>query len=114
MEFEMPNEITNFDEISFHDSGINKVIEDIDTADITYEIDYPVDWGNNKYEKRQLVFRNTINYEINEIPFGSKKQILDITELEGIKTDNILRRQIKIETNAGYRKLYCTRIEFTK
>ena len=104
----------NLQAISFHDSVIHKVIEDINTSDITYEIEFLVDWDKNIFENRKLIFRDTLNYEIKEIPFGSTKQILDIKELYEIKMNNIIRKYLIIETNAGDRYLYCTKIELIK
>ena len=42
--------------IHFHDTQILRVIEDCVTSTLTMEVEYPVDWERDVFEKRLLVF----------------------------------------------------------
>lgn len=98
----------DFKEHSFHDSLIKSVVENSKLNEFILCIDWLKDWENNKFIEANLVFENVLNYEVHEIPFEGNPTILDIYE-SGSRIDyGIKRLQIKIETNAGYRTLYCT------
>jgi hypothetical protein len=92
--------------IHFHDTRIVKVIEDPETDTITMEVIYPVDWGNNIFEKRRLVFDDVINYHVTEIPFQGSPTILD----GKIISEDGRRTRIRLETNAGQRELSCAAV----
>ncbi len=104
---------------SFHDSVILKVTEHPADQALSFLIDFPVDWDNNIFEKRNLRFNYVIAYSINEIPFGQNPTIMDIEEHGSIATDfgsgiNAQRNLITIVTNAGKRTLQYTTVELTK
>ena len=98
-------------EISFHDSQILKVTENLDTQSLDFHLDFPVDWANNIFEEKVLRFENVTFYSREEIPFGNLPTILNIIDLGETKKDLttqgnpwiVIRKNIKIETNAGNR-----------
>jgi hypothetical protein len=97
-------------EIHFHDTKILKVIEDTQTDTFTMEVIYPVDWENNQFEKRRLIFEDAIDYKISEIPFVGSPTILDAN----IISKDGRRSRIRLETNAGYRELSCVSVQLAK
>jgi hypothetical protein len=90
--------------IHFHDTQILKVIEDLGNHVLTMEVDYPVDWNNNEFERRRLVFENALNYQVTEIAFHGLPTILDAKVL--FEEDE--RTRIRLETNAGHRDISCS------
>ncbi|MEI9961945.1 MAG: hypothetical protein WDM76_12675 [Limisphaerales bacterium] len=96
--------------IHFHDTQILKVIEDTQTDTFTMEVEYPVDWENNQFEKRRLIFMDAIDYKISEISFQGSLTILDAKIIS--KDDR--RSRIRLETNAGYRELSCTSVQLSE
>src|SRR5690349_17427910 len=92
--------------IHFHDTQIRRVIEDSESGTLTMEVEYPVDWDNNVFEKRCLVFENVHSYRIFEIPFHGCPTILDaaVTGTDGRWSN------LQLETNAGHRTLSCTAV----
>lgn len=89
--------------IHFHDTRILRVIEDPATDTLTMSVSYPVDWEQNRFEPRRLVFVDSHNYQVFEIPFAGCPAILDA---EVISTDGRWSR-VRLETNAGYREISC-------
>lgn len=106
-----------FDEISFHDSQILKVIENPNGQILEFIIDFPINWEENIFAHKVLKFENVIFYNVEEIPFSGLPTILNIVNLGEVKKDfgsernewNTSRNKIKIETNSGNRI-----IEFTE
>jgi hypothetical protein len=102
-----------------HDARIIKVIENTNSDTLDFILDYPVDWENNKFEKKILRFNDSLNYEIKEIPFSGSPSILeykDYGELhyfigEGKNKIEIKRRKIELITNAGNRKIEYNSLE---
>jgi len=92
--------------IHFHDTKILKVIEDTENDLLTMEVIYPVDWDNNEFEKRKLIFENVLNYQVNEIDFRGSPTILG----PEILTQDERRTRIRLETTAGHRDLSCSAI----
>jgi len=100
-----------FNEISFHDSKILKVTENLDGQIIDFFIDFPTDWENNIFEQKILRFENVTFYSLEEIPFVGLPTILDIINLEQTSHDYsalqdnffVIRNKVKIETNSGSR-----------
>jgi hypothetical protein len=93
--------------IHFHDTKILKVIEDTGDDLLTMVVDYPVDWNNNVFEKKRLVFENVLNFQVSEIAFHGSPTILDVKVLQ----EDEWGTRIRLETNAGYRDLSCTAIK---
>jgi hypothetical protein len=98
----------NIDDWSFHDSVILEVIENTKELSIEILLDFPVDWGNNVFEKRTLKFNGVVTYQVNEIPFVGQQTILNIIKLE-LNERKLDSQSIQIQTNAGNRL-----IEFDK
>ena len=96
--------------IHFHDTRILKVIEDTQSDVLTMEVNYPVDWNNNEFEKRRLVFENILNYQVHEIAFHGSPTILDAKVLQ----EESRRTRIRLETNAGHRDLSCSVVKLTE
>lgn len=98
------------DEISWHDSIINRVIETPATSELVMEVDYPVDWENNVFEPRSIIFTDPLDYHIQEGPFLGNPTILDAT----IELTPDGYRRIVLETNAGQRSLRFSNLEIRK
>jgi hypothetical protein len=102
-----------------HDSEIICVKEDTLSNIIDFEINYPIDWNSNTFEKKTLRFHNCLNYMIKEIPFASRPHILDLKDYgeinysigEGRNKIDVKRRMIELITNAGSRILEFERLE---
>jgi hypothetical protein len=97
----------NIDEIYWHDSMIHKIVEDSEKDTLSFEVDYPTDWENQKWEKRTIRFFDVLNYEVHEGAYYGCPIILDAS----IIGEKDSRQIIRIETNAGYRKLAFKSIE---
>jgi len=93
--------------IHFHDTEILRVIEDTATDILTMEVDYPVDWQNNKFEKRLLIFNNVLNYQVFEGPFHGCPTILEVSVVDTTGD----RSRLRLETTAGYRELTCSAVK---
>ena len=92
--------------IHFHDTHILRVIEDCVADTLTMEVEYPVDWERNIFEKRLLVFDDVHGYQVFDGPFGGCPTILDASILD---TDGRWSR-LRLDTNAGRRELSCTAV----
>ena len=104
----------NINNLNIHDSVLRTVEEVTSSDTLIFNIDYLEDWENNKFIKAQIIFENFINYEIHEGPFAGKPTILKINEIGSREDHKVIRKQIKIETNAGYRILYCKNVKLIK
>ena len=96
--------------IHFHDTGIIRVIEETGTDTLTMEVDYPVDWENNQFEKRKIIFEDILDYSVTEGPFQGSPTILDAK----IISDDGRRARILLETNAGQREISCSAVRLVK
>lgn len=96
-----------FDEIWFHDSEIHRVVENAESDEVGFEVMYPIDWENNKFAERTIVFKDVLDCTVAEGPFSGKPTILLVTQTGEEKDRGIL----KIETNAGDRTLLCKGIQ---
>ena len=102
----------NINDYSFHDSTIHAVSEAASDGQIVdYIIDFPIDWDNNRFEKRTLRFVDVITHFIEEIPFSGRPCILEVVNHRGVqKTIGLGRNEIIVQaqklemiTNAGKR-----------
>ena len=89
------------EDIHFHDCVLLRVVEAPETDELIMDVEYPVDWDNELYEPRSIVFTEVLNYEVHEGPFQGAPTILDYSL---ISSDSAGSR-IRLETNAGYRLL---------
>ena len=89
------------DDIHIHDSVILGVIEDTETDVLTFELSYPTDWDNDVYERRNLKFIDVLNYRVCEGSFIGSPTMLSYS-VEALDSGHT---RVKLETNAGYRKL---------
>jgi hypothetical protein len=101
----------NLSEISFHDSELIKVIENTKTDDLIFNVDWPKDWENSVFVNANLIFEHVLNYEVHEGPFVGSPTILEVNVIGEQLFNNVKRIKIKIETNAGYRSLFCTNMK---
>lgn len=83
-----------FDEISFHDSQILKVIENSNGQILEFIINFPSNWEENIFEHKVLKFEGVIFYNVEEIPFSGLPTILNIVSLGEIEKDfSTIKRQ---------------------
>ena len=83
------------------------MIELPETHELHFEVSYPVDWENNVFEPRAIVFFNVLNYRVEEGPFSGAPTLLDAYD-NG--TDGAYR-SVTLQTNAGTRSLLFKRVE---
>jgi len=102
------------DNLFIHDSLIKSVIENPKLDEIVFIIDWPGENLEPVFIEAKLIFENVLNYEVHEGPFDGEPTILELIE-DGKRVDyNIERIQIRIETTAGYRSLYCTNVKLIR
>jgi hypothetical protein len=95
------------DDTHFHDTKIHRVIEDARSKTLTMEVSYPVDWDQNVFEKRLLVFEDVHHYQVLEWErFLGEPTIM---EVEVLCSDDRWSR-LRVSTNAGYRELSCASV----
>ncbi len=100
-------------------SSIEEVIENPRLQSLKIKIMFPVDFANNIYEERFLIFKKVIYYSVDEIiiPLGRIPMIHCINHLgktkkyksDGPKGEKmeIIRNKIEIQTNIGKRIIEC-------
>jgi hypothetical protein len=86
---------------------LNRVVELPDSDELHFEVSYPVDWENNVFEPRAIVFIDVLNYRVDEGPFAGAPTLLDAYDngTEGA------HRSVTLQTNAGTRSLLFKRVE---
>jgi hypothetical protein len=94
-------------DIHFHDSQLVRVTEIAESHELHFEVDYPVDWENNVFERRVIVFFDVLNYRVEEIPFGGAPTLLN-AEQGGSGGEY---RSVTLQTNAGTRSLLFKEVE---
>ena len=68
----------NIDHINWHDSTIRRVIETPGDGTVAFDVRYPVDWVNNVFDFRNILFKEIYAYEIHEGPFLAHQQSLTL------------------------------------
>lgn len=106
----MLNMEDKMNDIYWHDSVINRVVETPSTSELVMEVDYPVDWENNIFEPRSIVFTDYLDYHIQEGPFVGNPTIIEAT----IEHASGSYYRIVLETNAGRRSLRFRNLEIRK
>lgn len=91
-------------DIYVHDAQLHRVIEDIEPDTLTMEVDLPILERDEEHAPRLLVFDDAHNYKVFEQPWEGLITILDMR----IVGEEGRWQKVRIETNAGYRELFCT------
>lgn len=97
-------------QIHFHDCEIRRVIENPVADELLVEVDYPVDWEQNRFEPRVIAFCDVLGYTVQEGAFFGAPTILNVVALNQDQRRWLLR----IETTAGYRTLWCASVEIRR
>ena|SRR5215510_2522307 len=108
-----------FDDISFHDAQILEVRENAFDQTIDFLLDFPINWEDNKFEKRILRFKNVVVYIKKEIPFSGYPTIVDVkikTSSKHSYNDSLVTvatspYKIEVTTNAGSRFMEFSDVE---
>lgn len=93
-----------------HDGRLLRVIEDTERDTLTMEVDLPAGPNSDELLPRFMIFEDVYNYQIFEGPFHGSPAILNIQ----VTGEEGRRRRVRIETNAGYRELFCTAVKITE
>jgi|LakMenEpi03Aug12_release.lakeMendotaPanAssembly.Ray.scaffolds.fasta_scaffold203738_2 hypothetical protein len=90
-------------EIYVHDAQLHRVIEDIEANLVVMQVELPILERDEEFEPRFLVFGNAYNYRVFEQPWHGIVTILSMH----VVGRNDRWEQVRIETNAGYREVFC-------
>ena len=107
MEVMPKGNMENLNEIHWHDSGIESVIEIPAKDQLIYNIQYHENWDKNVFVPRAITFNGFHSHLIEEMPFEGNPTILAVSVIKeegGFTT-------IKLETNAGNRYISATSFE---
>ena len=91
-------------DIYVHDAQLYRVIEDIEADTLTMEVDLPILDHNDQQAPRLLIFDDAYNYQVFELPWNGLVTILEMRVVGEQKRWH----RVRIDTNAGYRELFCT------
>lgn len=97
-------------EIYVHDAQLRRVIEDIEASTLTMEVDLPILERDEEQEPRLLVFDDAYNYQVFEQAWHGPVTILAMN----VVGDGGRWQKVRIETNAGYRELFCSGVRVCK
>lgn len=97
-------------EIYVHDAQLRRVIEDIETDTLTMDVDLPILERDEEQEPRLLVFDDAYNYQVYEQAWHGLVTILAMS----VVGERGRWQKVRIETNAGYRELFCTGVRVCK
>jgi hypothetical protein len=103
----MMRERMKISDIYVHDAQLHRVVEDCAAATVTMEVDLPILERDEEQEPRLLVFEEAYNYQVFEQLWSRPLTILDMH----VVSEDGPRQKVRIETNAGYRELYCTTVK---
>ena len=93
-------------EIYVHDAQLRRVIEDVEADLILMQVDLPILELDEELQPRFLVFEDAYNYQVFELPFQGPVTILNMHVIGR----NGRWQQVRLETNGGYRDLFCVRV----
>ena len=99
------------EKICWRDTVILKVLEIPSEEKLLFEVDYPVDWDNQKWEMRIIEFKSLKRHEIHEGSFSGAPTIL---QADFLSKDEFGFYLLRIETNAGHRLVQCKGISIFK
>jgi hypothetical protein len=91
-------------EICVHDAQLHRVVEDIEADTLTMYVHLPLRERDEQQEPRLLVFDDAYNYQVFEQAWHGLVTILDMH----VVGEQGRWQRVRIETNAGYRELFCT------
>ena len=91
-------------DIYVHDAHLRRVVEDIEADTVTMEVDLPILERNESKSPRLLVFDDAYNYQVFEQAWQGLVAILGMH----VVGEQGRWRRVRIETNAGYREVFCT------
>ncbi|MEK9951844.1 MAG: hypothetical protein VW687_06775 [Curvibacter sp.] len=91
------------DDIHWHDSLVLsvRIVPEKDTVEM--RLLYPEEWRKNSFAERTVIFEEAYGYKEFEGPIYGSPTILS-AQIAGSEGDCKLMR---LETNAGYRELFC-------
>jgi hypothetical protein len=92
-------------DIYVHDAQLHRVVEDIEADTVTMEVDLPILERDEQQEPRLLVFDDAYNYQVFEQAW--QQGLVTILDMHVVGEQGRWRR-VRIETNAGYREVFCT------
>ena len=97
----------HINEIQWHDSEIESVIEIPAKDELIYNIQYPENWDQNIFVPKEIRFNGYRSHAVEEMSFEGNPTILAVSienEIDGYTT-------IKLETNAGNRYITAKTLE---
>ncbi len=94
----------NTSDIYVHDGRLLRVIEEAQRGTLTMEVELPVSPHSDELAPRVIVFDDVHSYQVFEGPFQGCPSILDMQ----VVGEQGRWQRIRLETNAGYRELFCT------
>jgi hypothetical protein len=92
--------------IYVHDGKLLRVVEDAEQNKVKMAVLLPVDPMSEKLAPRLLVFDDVYGYQIFEGRVAGCPTILDLSVVE----QSGRWSRVRIDTNHGYRELYCTAV----
>lgn len=89
----------HLNEIHWHDSEIESVIDNPAKDELVYNVQYPEDWNQNIFTAKTITFSGYHSHVLEEMPFEGNPTILavSVVKREGGFTT------VELETNAGNR-----------
>jgi hypothetical protein len=90
-----------------HDGRLVRVMEDTERDTLTMDVELPADPNGDRLVPRLMIFEDVYNYQVFEGPFHGSPAILDMQ----VVGENGRWRRVRIDTNAGYRELFCTAVK---
>jgi hypothetical protein len=94
-------------DIYVHDARLHRVIEDLEAGTATMEVELPILERDEALEPKLLVFEDAFNYKVFETPMEGLVTILDMH----VVGKRELWKQVRIETNGGYREIFCSGVK---
>jgi len=89
----------NLNEIHWHDSEIESVLEGPAKDELVYNVQYTEDWNKNSFTPKAITFFGYHSHVVEEMPFEGNPTVLAVS---------VVNREggyitVKLETNAGNR-----------
>jgi|JI6StandDraft_1071083.scaffolds.fasta_scaffold19748_5 hypothetical protein len=100
---EMDDSVFTHDDIHWHDSLILYVHITPERDRIEMHLLCPEEWRSNTFTEQTVIFENAYGYKEFEGPIEGSPTILSVS----IAGQNEQWSLVRLETNAGYREVYC-------